>query len=195
MKRFVKSMHEADGLRGRGSLRLVVSGFAEDEPVGVGDVLRTLDALPQFHLAGLNEIVYAPVPDVSYPSLGFRFPDRTVAEFDQQARAIFVYRLPELALFRHVLYHEVGHFVFFLVISSKVKKTWVTEIFPQSVSTTDYGAESAAEDFAETYALYARDAELLQEFPRKRAFMREQVFSGRVVTLKAAERAAADAED
>lgn len=66
MKRFVESMHESDGLLSRGSVRLVVFGFADDEPVSVRDVLRALDALLRFHLAGLNEIVYVPVLDVSY---------------------------------------------------------------------------------------------------------------------------------
>ncbi|MFN7780329.1 MAG: hypothetical protein ACK5RK_15955 [Betaproteobacteria bacterium] len=147
--------------------------------------MPALDALPRFHLAGLNEIVYAPIPQVSYPSLKLCFPDRRLAEFDQQARAIYVYRLAAPEEFRHVLYHEIGHFVFFLVIGSKVKKTWVTELFPGSATATVYGAESAAEGFAETYALYAREAERLRDLPLKQAFMREQVFSGRLVTLKA----------
>ncbi len=86
--------------------------------------------------------------------------------------------------FFHVLYHEIGHYVFFQVIGSKVKKRWVTGIYPNSFCATAYGTRNASEDFAESYACYVRDPEYLRHFPEKHAFMRDCVFSGRPETLK-----------
>jgi hypothetical protein len=71
-----------------------------------------------------------------------------------------------------------------LIVNSKRKKRWVTEIFPDSVCITSYGAFNASEDFAETYACYVRDPDSLKRLPRKYAFMRDAIFSGRVETLK-----------
>jgi hypothetical protein len=137
----------------------------------------------------LREIVYAPywVPaQISDPqSASFRPSPK--AEFIQRQRKIVIYDFPNSALFFQILFHEIGHFVFFLVISSVVKKRWVTEIYPGSQCATSYGTLSAAEDFAETYACYARDPELLiRQVPDKFAFMRDYVFSGAPETLKEA---------
>jgi Mlc titration factor MtfA (ptsG expression regulator) len=75
--------------------------------------------------------------------------------------------------------------VFFLAIASRVKKRWVTELFPGSACVTAYGGKNPWEDFAETYAYYALDPQLLQSrLPEKHAFMRDCVFSGDPETLK-----------
>jgi hypothetical protein len=94
------------------------------------------------------------------------------------------HRLGPSVLFHHVLYHEIGHFVFYFAIGSNIKKLWVTEIFPHSNCVTAYAEQSASEDFAETYAAYLRDPAALKDLPQKEVFMRECVFSGRPETMK-----------
>jgi len=88
-----------------------------------------------------------------------------------------------------MLHHEIGHFVFFLVIGSRVKKRWVTELVPGSSCVSAYARMNPWEDFAETYAYYALHPRILEQtLPEKYAFMRERVFSGSPETLKERDR-------
>ncbi len=161
-----------------GALQLRVAGFSQQDVVGTAHIVAAIDVLPAFHLAGLREIVYAPA---LAPGFGGRTPH---AEFIQRQRRIVFYDIGDKALFDHVLYHEIGHFVFFLALHSSVKKDWVTRIFPHSDCMTVYGARNASEDFAETYACYVRQPENLLALPEKYAFMRDVVFSGHPGTMK-----------
>jgi hypothetical protein len=82
------------------------------------------------------------------------------------------------------LLHEVGHYVYALVISSKVKTQWTGRAFRRSAPATHYGASGPEEDFAESYALYLSPDAADPAFAPKRAFMRDLVFSGDPWTLK-----------
>ncbi|WP_139351841.1 hypothetical protein [Polaromonas sp. A23] len=168
-----------------GVLNLRISGFSSQAIVSIADIVSAVDALPGHHLKGLREIVYAPYLSSTLRSLYTGRPGYSPkAEFIQRERKIIFYDLCGYDLFHHILYHEIGHFVFFLALNSQVKKRWVTKIFPQSPCITDYGALNACEDFSETYASYMCNAEALKKFPRKYEFMREFVFSGRRETFK-----------
>jgi hypothetical protein len=180
MQTFTKSPVHGQPLSADGGLNLKIAGFSQQDRIPIADIVAAIDVLPSFQLAGLREIVYA--PDWPRPSLS-RFGS-AYAQFIQRERKIVFYKLGSIELFRHVLYHEIGHFVYFLAISSKVKKLWVTEIFPRSDAVSAYGEQSASEDFAETYAFYVHDPKALSKMPEKEAFMRDCVFSGRPETLK-----------
>ena len=191
MYRFIKKRNSPAAATGWEKLNLLLSGFSGQSIVSVDDIVRAIDHLPSFHLEGLREIVYladfAPAASV-VPCTGFGRSE-PMGEFVQRERRIFVYRLNHPDVFFHMLHHEIGHFVFFLVISSRVKKRWVTEIFPRSRCVTAYAAVSPWEDFAETYAYYVLNRPVLgSELPRKLAFMRDEVFSGRPDSLKQADR-------
>ena len=80
-----------------------------------------------------------------------------------------------------MLFHELGHFVYFRVISSFEKKQWVTEVHPVEEAVTRYGRRNAAEDFAEAFALYVQAPGELAGLPGKYRFMRDAVFKGRPV--------------
>jgi len=149
--------------------------------------VSAIDLLPNFHLQGLRGIVYLPegAPQSSplpYPIYPHCEPK---GEFIQAERRIFIYDFDSPALFFHMLHHEIGHFVFFLALSSPVKKLWVTELFADSPCVTDYAATSPWEDFAETYAYYVLHPRHLEDVSCvKHAFMRDCVFSGHPATLK-----------
>lgn len=158
-------------------LNLRVRGFA-GQPVSPADVLQALALVPNFHLAGLREIECA-------CDEAWQVGAQVQAAYLQRERSIRFYRLVA-AMFVHILHHEIGHHVFALVISSKLKHLWVTRICAQSSSVTAYGRVSPEEDFAEAYALYLKpspNAESARAAP-KMAFMRELVFSGDLWTLK-----------
>lgn len=158
-------------------LNLRVRGFA-GQPVSPADVLQALALVPNFHLAELREIECA-------SDEAWKVGTQVQAAYLQRERSIRFYRLVA-SMFAHILHHEIGHHVFALVISSKLKHLWVTRIYAQSSSVTAYGGVSPEEDFAEAYALYLKpssNAELGRTAP-KLAFMRELVFSGDLWTLK-----------
>jgi hypothetical protein len=64
--------------------------------------------------------------------------------------------------------HEIGHYVFFLAIGSRVKKRWVTELLPGSPCGTACAGKNPWEE--------------------KHAFRRDYVFSGNPETLKERDR-------
>jgi len=169
------------GARSRVSVAL--RGFSRQSAIPAEDVADAVRRLPMAHLEGLREIIYSPGEPLHYPSLGGSSPSAGRAEYVQTQRAIFIYTTDDVALFWHVLLHEIGHHVFFLRLDGALKKEWVSWLYPGSECATAYGYSSAAEDFAECYALYAREPEALGELPEKRDFMR-QVFSGKPGSLR-----------
>lgn len=188
MRQFTKTRTGADETAAIGALRLRLAGFSRQETVPVDQVVRAVDLVPAFHLEGLREIVYlpeaAPDPVPSLPSSRFAC-SRPRAEFLQEERRVYVYDFDSPDLFFHMLLHEIGHFVFFLVIGSRVKKHWVVHLYPGSSCITPYAETSAIEDFAETYAYYVLDPDALaRAHAVKHAFMRDFVFSGDPDTLK-----------
>lgn len=179
MRQFVKSRTSIGEAPGGGRLNLVLSGFHRQEIVPVEHIVQAIDRIPSFHLQGLREILYLPeyAPAARPLACHGGFGGEPKGEFVQRERRIFVYRVDRPALFFQMLHHEVGHFVFFLVIGSHAKKRWVTEISPGSRGVTAYADVNPWEDFAESYAYYLLHPHVLQEkLPQKHAFMRECVF-------------------
>ena len=167
-------------------LRLKLLGFGEQEMVPVDRIIAALDRLPGHHLSDVKAIIYAPswTPSADCPIRPAYLQHFPKAEFIQRQREIVFYELGNLELFHHVLYHEIGHVVFYLALNSRVKKQWVTQIHPHSTCVTAYGSTNASEDFAETYAYYLVNPQALQQLPAKYAFMHDWVFSGRRESLK-----------
>src|SRR5689334_4914270 len=105
-------------------LNLHLAGFSQQSIVPIEDIVRSIDLIPSFHLEGLREIVYAPDwrPTQASDLYGATLRPGPKAEFVQRQRRIIIYDFPNSALFFQILFHEIGHFVFFVVISSVVKK-------------------------------------------------------------------------
>lgn len=170
-----------------GSLNLRVSGFARQQVVTVAQVVQAIDVLPGFHLEGLNKIVYAPEFFLFDPYEAYYLGAWGVrrGEFNQRERAVYVGEFQTRAQLHNILFHEIGHFVFFLIISSTVKKQWVTEVSRSADCITAYASRNTSEDFAETYSAFVQDPESLKNLiPAKYEFMRDLVFSGHPSTLK-----------
>lgn len=177
VKHVVKLTAAYDRRQNDVAVRVRVVGFAH-QVVTPEDVVTAIRRVPNFHLAGLNEIAFDP-SDTGFHKTGVQ------AYYCQANRRICFLCLPELDLFRHILHHEIGHHVFALVISSKVKTLWVNRIAVQTPSVSAYGATNPQEDFAEAYAMYlAPEAERGAAAKVKLSFLRELVFSGDPWTLK-----------
>ena len=187
MRLFTKNRTLGAGAPAGGKLNLLLSGFSQQEIVPIDDIVHSIDRLPGFHLEGLREIAYLPQYASAASAPGYPAYPRCApqAEFVQSERRIYLYGFDRPAMFFHMLHHEIGHFVFFLAIGSRVKKRWVTELFPGSSCVTAYAGKNPWEDFAETYAYYALQPRVLERMlPEKHAFMRDWVFSGDPRTLK-----------
>lgn len=180
MRQYSKTSTSADQGRPKRKLDLLVSGFGQQDIVTTPEIIQMIDQLPRFHLEGLRSISYEPEQEplrTLAPGLA-GFTATRHAEFLQRQRTIIIYHFNSPELLWHLLYHEIGHYVFFLIISSKIKKHWVVNIYPHSQCITKYAGVSAQEDFAESYAIFARQPEALKAIPEKYEFMRQQVFSG-----------------
>ncbi|MFS0757025.1 hypothetical protein ABC383_20325 [Noviherbaspirillum sp. 1P10PC] len=177
MKHVVKLASSHDRREYDVAVRMRVIGFAH-QAVSPEVVVAAIRHVPNFHLAGLNEIAF------DRSNAGFHKPSVQAYYCQIDRRICFLY-LPKPNLFRHILYHEIGHHVFALVISSKVKTLWVNRIALQTPSVSAYGATNPQEDFAEAYAMYlAPDCERSAAAVLKLSFLRELVFSGDPWTLK-----------
>jgi hypothetical protein len=148
--------------------------------VATDEIVAAVGRVPNQHLQGLRGIVYDPdrvtQELMSFPEW-WRF--RVKGAFFQSERCIVVYDFATKARFEHILYHEIGHYVFQFVLDSFRKKHWVTQLYPASRYVTEVASRNASEDFAETYAIYLCEPKRLLQIPKKHAFIRGDVFEPR----------------
>jgi len=181
-----KQQTASDRGRSRRAVNLLVSGFSRQAIASVEQISSTVDVVPTFHLAGLDQIVYDPGWETG-SGLALRqnqCPRRSKAVFLRNERKILVFEFDNLAELRHILYHEIGHHVFDRVLESALRRKWVTLINPHSRHVTRYAARNALEDFAECYAIFVRDPKQLQKIHRKYVFLRDWVFAGIALNLE-----------
>lgn len=185
-RQFSKSRQVADTGRETRELRLLVTGFGAQDLVDTKEIVRAIDQLPAFHLEQLREISYEPLPEafLALPGTNDGLSMYHNGEYVQRQRKIVIYLFDSRALFYQMLFHEIGHHVFFLILNSKVKKRWVTQLHRAAPCITPYAAHSAAEDFAESYAAFVLNPAELKLIPEKYNYMRDEVFSGLPGTLK-----------
>lgn len=162
-----------------GSIHIHVRGLDLQDIVTTDDIVSALEALPNSHISGLREIRFDPdrETDQSFPAfIPKRISARLKAKYRTWQRAITLYQFDHKKEFFHLLYHEIGHFVYFQIIDSKEKKRWVTEIYPGKGFVSPVASRNAAEDFAESYAFYVLDPGHLAKQHEKNQFMRTNVF-------------------
>ncbi len=162
-------------LVGKPRVRFAVKGFDHRTNVGADRVVELTDVLPRFHLAGLKSIVYAPA--WQFRAMEIPIDSSTKGAFYGEYRSVILHSIDDPKAFAHLLYHEIGHYVFHAVIGSKLKKHWVTEISLGPPYATRYASTDPIEDFAECYALYAsQQFDRLECVPRRLDFMKRNVF-------------------
>lgn len=159
-------------------VHLWLAGFAAQKVISVDDIVAAIRSTPPAHLAGLRGVIYDPeraTRDLAaYPEL---WSFTVKGAFFRQERCVVVYVFDSLAKFRHILFHEIGHYVFFSLLDSYTKKRWVTQLAPLGPHVTDIAARNASEDFAECYAYFLTNRDALLRNPDKYEFMRSELFS------------------
>lgn len=152
---------------------IILKYFSKQSDVKLKDIALVIKSVPSKHLKGITTIAYDPSryfqrsysnpSPINYRARGEyqRFP------FDH----ILVYKFESLKELKHILYHEIGHHVFWRIMGSKERKRWVVGLFPKSRHISDYSKKNGAEDFAECYAFYMHSPALLREIKEKYEFI------------------------
>ena len=172
------------GKSGKKKLNLRISGFSKQKIVEVDEIIAALDQLPYNHLTGLREIAYDPnrlvqraIGYYNTPDMSYSVPDfNSYGDYFHDEQWINVYKFKSKSEFFHLLYHEIGHFVYHCVISNAHRRYWVIDLYPRSTYISPYASKNASEDFAESYATYLTKPEQIKRLSRKYHFLKEIVF-------------------
>lgn len=139
-------------------------------------VKQVLTTLPFNHLKGLQSVVYSPTYE--FNRLGINVPASCQGAFYPDYRSVVIHKELSIEQFKHVLFHEVGHYVFHTKIGSYLKKEWVTKISRSQEYISDYARTNCSEDFSECYSFFAQKKfDKFTPFPDKLSFMRYKVFN------------------
>jgi len=169
-----------------GKIRLKLAGFSFQNIVTVEDVVEAIDVLPSLHLSGLQELYYDPDRMTIYDADTSQWNalSNSKGSFNREKRRVLLYAFDNRDMFYQVLFHEIGHYVFYNIINGTIRKKWVTQISKQGGYVTKYAALNPSEDFAETYAAYVLHPDKLCTLGQKLSFMRHDVFNGYPVNGK-----------
>ena len=164
-------------------MRLLVANFDAQTVVTKEEVVGAVLALPHPHISGIHVVRYDPFRTIA-TTLGHLTEQPSVVSsqglfyHDREAAVIVLFRFHDRAEFLHVLYHEIGHYVFLRRLDQRQRDRWMYHIRKAEAGTVSaYAKRNSREDFAETYAVYGTGAAGLERLPQREAFMREVVFA------------------
>lgn len=163
-------------------MRVQILGFSRQSIVSVDDVLRAYDLLPESHRRGIGLIRYDPLRQVALAINQHLEPTITASvqgSFYQSdtLSAIIIWNFHSASEFRHIFFHEVGHFVFSKVLPQSLRDRWFYEIRPEEGTTvSSYACKNSREDFAECYATWFTRVDLLRNCPLRYRFFETSVF-------------------
>ena len=131
------------------------------------DVARELSRLPGDCIMGLHRITYAPeiYNGFQHPTFG---PSRLDGRYHRTRKSIMLGQVGSFDNFRHTLFHEIGHHVWF-GLAGETKDEW-TKILPAETPITAYASVNEDEDFAESFAMAVLDR-LAKDCPLRARFL------------------------
>lgn len=155
---------------------LAIKEFDNYHSLSGEQVKKIIISLPLRHIANLQSIVYSPTSE--FNRLGMQVPISCQGAFYPDYRSVVIHQELPLEQFKHVLFHEIGHYVFHTIIGSYLKKEWVTKISRSQEYISDYARTNSSEDFSECYSFYAQKRfEKFSGVTPKLNFMRYKVFT------------------
>lgn len=163
-----------------GKVQFFLSGFSRQKIISDTEIIAAIDKIPDAHLQGLKGLYYDPTRSQLYFKDFQQWPKLINAKgsFDLNDGFVTLYSFDDKKMFYHVLYHEVGHYVFYAILAAQLKKRWVTQLYPRSTYISPYAKTSAMEDFAESYASFILEPSKLKRISSKYNFLHSQVFKG-----------------
>lgn len=170
-------------------MRLLIANFDKQSIVSQEEVIGAVRRLPKSHYANIQAIRYDPKRTLATAVSALQnrpSSPRTSGffyhEHEYGLSVIVLFRFRSRKEFHHILYHEIGHFVFLKVLQQGLRDEWFSLRRGEKRCVSHEARRNAREDFAETYAYYCTTPVRLSTVPRKRAFIRDSVFQG--ITLE-----------
>jgi hypothetical protein len=117
-------------------MRLLVANFERQNIVAKSQVIQAVKRLPRAHYEGLQAIRYDPHRTFA-THLSFvhqkPFSLRTMGFYyhESDLSVIIIFPFKTSSEFYHVLYHEIGHYVFLRVLSQAHRDQWFHKIRPK----------------------------------------------------------------
>lgn len=163
-------------------MQILIAGFESQSIVSRDEVIDALLRLPELHLRGIKVVRYDPNKVIATSMIWLM--DEPVSPGTRGSyyqtdnfSAIVVWKFTSRAEFYHILYHEVGHYVFMQTIQQPARDQWMYDIRKQEPQTvSQYAKKNSREDFAESYAAYVTQNTSLDACPLRRAYMATRVF-------------------
>lgn len=170
-----------------GNIHVSLWGFRQCPWASPESVAQVLEMLPKHLLSGLAHIRYLSRALVPSTTTWVSAPGNVSLSgvYSQEDRTILIQAVHSRTKLFHVLFHELGHHIYFALLDSVEKKHWVVDIWGSEDPVSEYGKRNAAEDFAELFALYLQGTSLLIDRPIKTRFLRETLLRSKVVPLEA----------
>lgn len=167
-------------------MQILIAGFESQKIVSRNEVIEALLKLPELHLRGIKVVRYDPNRVIA-TSMTWLMDEPmapgTRGSYYQTDNfsAVVVWKFNSKAEFYHILYHEVGHYVFMQTLQQPTRNQWMYDIRKQEPQTvSQYAKKNSREDFAESYAAFATQQSSLNACPMRRAFMATKVFKSDV---------------
>ena len=168
---------------GPGRINLLISGFYRQSLVSTDDVIEAIEAIPSNHIKGLQVVKYDPAREVQQlmaQADGVSMEPHVMGAYyyASDLAGIVIYEFHNKLMFYHMLYHEIGHYVYLRVLTQPLRDEWLYRVRPHANQrfVSRYAATSAAEDFAECYAYFCVFPQTLWKIFPKMRFIAEKVF-------------------
>ncbi|CAH9050971.1 hypothetical protein PSECIP111951_00302 [Pseudoalteromonas holothuriae] len=154
---------------------LYIKDFCKQTVVSNDQIKTAIAKVPNAHLKGLQYIVYDPERFFQRSYVNPRpINYNVIGQYNRlPSKFITIHKIIHEENFYHVLYHEIGHHVFNHILPSRMRVTWVNDIFPNSqYFVSNYASTNAQEDFCESYSSFYTNASDLKKDTRKASFVR-----------------------
>lgn len=181
----LKEKISSDSYQWQGKIQLMITGFSKQKIISIKEISRAIEILPDNHLQGLRVVIYDPEKKIKkldrFKYFFFRrfHPTRRFSIGEYLNKGIVIYEFDSKKLFYEILYHEIGHYVFYRIIGAKLKNEWIEKISPNSNYVSNYALKTTREDFAETYMHFILYGNILRgNIKEKYNFMNEKIFFG-----------------
>lgn len=168
-------------------MRLVVANFDRQHIVSKEQVVAAVQRLPRSHYTGIRAIRYDPhrtlATQLFYLNNKPSSPrTQGIYYHDQDLSVIVIFQFNSASQFYHILYHEIGHYVFLRVLCQEQRDRWFYHVRPcENRFISLQARQNSREDFAETYAFYCTSPSRLQDTPLKAAYFQNSIFQGAVL--------------
>ncbi|MCG8671617.1 MAG: putative zinc-binding metallopeptidase, partial [Pseudomonadales bacterium] len=150
-----------------------IMGFNAKASVNALWIAKQLELIPPQHLVHLNDIQYIPSRRKWFAAFVTKKTGSPTSYVKKEHYSVEIYRSDNEQQLQWALYHEIAHFVFYKHLTPTLRKQWVTELYQQGGFVTDYAKTNGQEDFAESYACYLCDPQMLNRFPEKYLYMQQ----------------------